>query len=150
PAMVVGQMGGPVVVEPTGTVDIVGVRFHPWGASAFIDAPMVQLRDQLPSLGDVSGKLSRLIKDHRAELLERRSTGSLERVLQNALRVQRKPNDSVEWAARLMVSSRDTASVSEIASEVGLTGRQLERRFVDAVGIGPKRLCRLMRFQEAL
>jgi len=150
PVMVVGQMGGPVVVQPTGSADIVGVRFHPWGASAFIDVPMAHFRDQLPSLDDVSGKLSRLIKDHRAELLERRSIGSLERVLQNALRAQRRPNDPVEWAARLMVRSRGTASVSAIASEVGLTGRQLERRFVDAVGIGPKRLCRLLRFQEAL
>jgi len=150
PVMVVGQMGGPVVVEPTGAVDIVGVRFHPWGAGAFIDAPMAQFRDQLSSLDDVSGKLYRLIKDNQSELLERRSIASLERVLQSALRVQRNSNDLAERAARLIVSSRGATSVSAIASEVGLTGRQLERRFVAAVGIGPKRLCRLLRFQEAL
>src|SRR5262249_54820410 len=97
--MVVGQMGGPVVVEPTGMVDIIGIRFHPWGARAFIDGPLIRFRDELPGLDDVSGGLPRLIKDHDAELRERRRIASLEGILLRALIRRKKTDDSVDRAA---------------------------------------------------
>jgi transcriptional regulator GlxA family with amidase domain len=40
--------------------------------------------------------------------------------------------------------------VSALADEVGLSERQLRRRFEDAVGYGPKRLGRVFRFQRLL
>ena len=149
-AMIVGQMGRPVVVEPTGLVDIVGVRFHPWGARAFIETPMDRFREELPGLGDVSTRLSRVVRDYEGDLRERRTVASLERMLLSAVRRQRGTDDLVESAARLIVGARGLGSVAATAREVGLTGRQLERRFLDGVGIGPKRLSRILRFQQAL
>ena len=149
-AMIVGQMGRPVVVEPAGLVDIVGVRFHPWGARAFIEAPMDRFNSVLPGVDDVSTVLSRVVKDSEGELRERRTVAALERMLLSALRHRRRTDDLAESAARLIVGTRGLASVSATAREVGLTGRQLERKFLDVVGIGPKRLCRILRFQGAL
>jgi transcriptional regulator GlxA family with amidase domain len=40
--------------------------------------------------------------------------------------------------------------VAELAAEVGLSERQLRRRFEAAVGYGPKRLGRVFRFQRLL
>jgi transcriptional regulator GlxA family with amidase domain len=39
-------------------------------------------------------------------------------------------------------------SVSALADSAGVSNRQLERRFIHDVGIGPKLLCRILRFQE--
>ena len=44
-AMLVGQLTGPVVVIPTGAVDVWGVRLQPWGAAAFLATPLVELRE---------------------------------------------------------------------------------------------------------
>jgi AraC-like DNA-binding protein len=41
-------------------------------------------------------------------------------------------------------------SVNALATATGLTQRHLERRFLDTVGVSPKRLARLARFQRAL
>src|SRR4051812_18537651 len=35
-AMVVGPTAAPTFVRPTGAVDIVGVRLHPWAISSFL------------------------------------------------------------------------------------------------------------------
>jgi transcriptional regulator GlxA family with amidase domain len=42
------------------------------------------------------------------------------------------------------------ASVADIARGLGLSERQLERRFVARVGLMPKRFARLVRFERAL
>src|SRR5262249_59217722 len=41
-------------------------------------------------------------------------------------------------------------SIDTLAAKANLSGRQLERRFLDEVGIPPKRLARIVRFQRAL
>jgi transcriptional regulator GlxA family with amidase domain len=38
--------------------------------------------------------------------------------------------------------------VDTLASEAGISTRQLRRRFLMEVGVGPKLLCRLLRFQQ--
>jgi len=94
--------------------------------------------------------VSRVVKDYEGDLREGRTVASLERMLLSAVRRHRGTDDLVEFAARLIVGARGLGSVAATAREVGLTGRQLERRFLDGVGIGPKRLSRILRFQQAL
>ena len=38
--------------------------------------------------------------------------------------------------------------IEEVASEAGISSRQLERRFLRDVGVSPKLLCRILRFQR--
>jgi len=52
-------------------------------------------------------------------------------------------------AVSVLRSEPDTP-VSALADEVGLSERQLRRRFEIAVGYGPKRLGRVFRFQRLL
>jgi AraC-like DNA-binding protein len=54
----------------------------------------------------------------------------------------------VRGAARLLDASRTT--VSHIAHELALSERQLERRFRESVGYGPKTLHRILRFRRFL
>ena len=65
-AMLVGQMTGPVCIEPTGTLDMVGVRLRPCGAAAIAAAHAKETRDcTLPldaidamTLGSLTERLS--------------------------------------------------------------------------------------------
>ena len=46
--------------------------------------------------------------------------------------------------------ARPGTRVAELGSALGLSERQLRRRFADAVGYGPKTLARVLRFQRFL
>jgi AraC-like DNA-binding protein len=149
-SMIVGQTGGPVVVAPTGPVDLIGVRFQPWGARHFLDLHLADLSERTPALEDVSTALFRSVRNHDSELRELRSVPTLERILLHARRLPARNSESLERAARLLVRARGQASVSRVAREAGVTNRQLERQFLRGIGVGPKRLARVLRFQRAL
>jgi methylphosphotriester-DNA--protein-cysteine methyltransferase len=56
------------------------------------------------------------------------------------------PDPVVSHAARLLATSWDRTD--ELATELGMSGRQLRRRCLDAVGYGPKALHRILRFRR--
>ena len=50
----------------------------------------------------------------------------------------------------MILGSAGAVPIDMVAERVSMTRRHLERRFLAAVGIGPKRLARIARFQHAL
>lgn len=54
---VVGQMTGPILIAPTGSVQLIGIRFHPGGTVPFLSLPMDELKDQVVELAAFDGKL---------------------------------------------------------------------------------------------
>jgi methylphosphotriester-DNA--protein-cysteine methyltransferase len=56
----------------------------------------------------------------------------------------------VTRAITLLTDAHDEASVSAIARALGLSERQLERRFLARVGVTPKRFATLHRFERAV
>ena len=52
--LLAGQITTAIVVQPSTTMDVWGIRFHPWAAGAFLGLPSVELRDRVLSLHDVS------------------------------------------------------------------------------------------------
>jgi transcriptional regulator GlxA family with amidase domain len=57
-------------------------------------------------------------------------------------------DSSVEKLVATMVSYGGQVSLDFLASMAGVSARQLERRFLREVGISPKLLCRILRFQQ--
>ena len=62
----------------------------------------------------------------------------------------RRIDPHVRAAVDLIQRERGLVTVDALARRVGLTARHLERRFNHVVGISPKRLARITRFQRAL
>ena len=78
----VGQMERAIVIEPTGKVDVLGVRFHPAGLAAFTRIPQQELRDRMTSCEDLWGPAApRDLED----------IPSLERFLLGRLRPRERP-----------------------------------------------------------
>ena len=57
---------------------------------------------------------------------------------------------AVGFAVETAIETAGLISVSGLARRVNLSSRQLERRFLDSVGMTPKRFCRIRRFQRVL
>ena len=144
----VGQMTGPILISPTGAVRLIGIRFHPGGTLPFLRLPLHEITDQVVELGSLSSKLER-------ELLNATSTSSslAEKVTAvedflTAELLSRKHDSRLMLLAARIVESGGLVSVDQLANDAGISSRQLERRFLREVGLGPKLLGRIIRFQQ--
>jgi AraC-like DNA-binding protein len=147
---------GPVVAGPdTGPLPsarrpgttIVGVSFRPGAAPSLLGLPADALRDQRVPLtelwGDDGERLEDALDGGSASARLRLLGRGLRRRLQQAER----PDELVLAAvSRLSVDGH----VRALAEELGISDRQLRRRFHAAVGYGPKTLARVLRFQRML
>ncbi|HMV50418.1 MAG TPA: AraC family transcriptional regulator [Blastocatellia bacterium] len=146
---VVGQMTHPVLVSPTGAVQLLGIRFAPGGPLPFFSCPPEELTNRIVSLEDAAAALDRELSQHPYDargLPEK--IRRIQSVLLNRLRACQEQGASLQRAIAQIVHSGGQTSVDALANDLGLSGRQLERRFLREVGLGPKLLCRILRFQQ--
>lgn len=146
---VVGQMTRPVLVEPTGPVQLLGIRFTPGGALPFLSFPPVELTNSIVPLDDISVSLDRLLSERIDEArTPREKVRIVEALLIKRMNAREERGVSLRDAISEIVSSGGQISMDRLAGELGISGRQLERRFLNEVGLGPKLLCRILRFQQ--
>jgi AraC-like DNA-binding protein len=137
---------------PAGDHDVLaGLRLRPGAAAAVIGCPaseFTNLRLPLDSAFGVTG--SRLADSVLGATTPRERIALLANAVADYFaRTEPVFDRSVARAVSLLRGQPDT-QVSTLAAEVGLSERQLRRRFKGAVGYGPKRLGRVFRFQHLL
>jgi len=144
----VGQMTGPIMISPTGLVELLGIRFHPGGTLPFLRMPLHEITNQVVELGALSSKLERdlLRVTAQAASLSEKVT-AVENFLTACLTTARHNSWPLTLAGKI-VDSAGKVSVDQLANDAGISSRQLERRFLREVGIGPKLLGRIIRFQQ--
>jgi len=145
-----GQLLNSLSLQPTGVVAVVGIRLQPHGAAALLDCPQDDLVGATIGVDALSKGLARDLEDVR---MRSTSVSALARAVQQCLltRVDRSRVDPrVGLAVDYIRDARGMVTVDDLARRVDLTGRQLERAFKRTVGVSPKRLARIMRFQRAL
>jgi len=145
-----GQLTGPIVLRPTGRIAVVGVRFQPDGAAAMLRVPQHALAGLTVDLGCLSVALVREVNEIRDTAT---GVAGAARALDDCLARHLDPHHldgHVRMAVRAISRHRGLVSVDALASRSGVTRRHLERRFRDVVGVSPKRLARITRFQNAL
>lgn len=144
----VGQMTGPILISPNGIVDLIGIRFHPGGTVPFVQTPMHEITDQVIDLSCLSRPLERQLLGAcmKLETLHER-VAAIERTLIDNLIKSKQESSTLTLAAKV-VECRGLISVDQLAQDAGISARQLERRFLNEVGVGPKLLSRILRFQQ--
>jgi AraC-like DNA-binding protein len=141
-AFVAGPDTGPVPTElGPGTV-IIGARFRPGAGGDALGVPLSELLDQRIDLADLRRDVDRrLLGTMEPDEAVARITDVAGR-----LAVAGEPDRAVLRACALL--GRPGVRTSDVAAEVGLSGRQLLRRCEAAVGYGPKTLQRVLRFRR--
>lgn len=145
-----GQLTSPLLLQPTGRIAVVGIRFKPHGAAAFLRPPQHELAGLTLGLDDVSPQLRR---DLDAVDGSRHDLDGIAADVQRVLLRWMEPSridPRVRHAAEVIDRSRGRIAVDRLATATGMSRRHLERRFLDTTGISPKRLARIARFQHAL
>jgi AraC-like DNA-binding protein len=143
PIFLVGQITGPFHVRPAGSIDLVGVRLEAHGAT--------WLADNLESLTDTFVAITSLGEAVRAlEPLREPAARAkvLDSVLAPRLAAGRQPDWRVADAVHAIRSSAGVVDIEELAGRLKTTPRTLQRLFARDVGIAPKHLARIVRFQR--
>jgi AraC-like DNA-binding protein len=131
---------------------LVGVRLRPGAVAAVIGAPACQARDSRIPLEMFWGAAAvRSLADGMLTgATARERLAVLEQALLARLADAAPVADPAVARAVGILQVRLGCPVAGLAREVGLGERQLRRRFEAAVGLGPKRLARILRFQRLL
>ena len=146
-----GLFAGPVMIESFGTACCIQVNFTPLGARRFFRLPMSELTDSMVVLDDVLGAEGMALREQlgnapdwasRFDLAEAFVTARLERAAETPL--------EIAWAYDRIIASGGRARISAIAEKLGWSRKHLAGSFSNAIGIGPKTLSRIVRFNRAL
>ncbi|MHB1841533.1 MAG: helix-turn-helix domain-containing protein [Sulfobacillus sp.] len=150
PALVAGPATLPVLADlPAGSV-LVGARFRPGSAPAWLGVAAHEMLNMDVPLRAIWGPSADLLSERMAKEM---SAGARLALLRTELTARLakvgRPDPLVEGAISALARP-EAPSVGELSRQVFLSERQLRRRFRDAVGYGPKTLHRILRLQRLL
>jgi AraC-like DNA-binding protein len=132
-----------------GSLVAFGARFHPGAAPALLRLPAAELLDEHVPLAAIDPRLAvRLDARLEGTRDEAEALAVLSDELMRRLDPVAPPDPALREAVGLLGGG--PISVADVAARVFLSERQLQRRFVEGVGYGPKTLQRILRFQRAV
>jgi methylphosphotriester-DNA--protein-cysteine methyltransferase len=150
-AFVVGQLRSPFTVAPTGRIGVVGARFRLGGATPWLGGLAAS------ALVEREARLDELGLGADAELCERiaeaRDAGARADELARWLVARASPrraHAAIDDVAARLENGDAPRFVDEFVARGSIGTRQLERLFAEHVGLGPKLVLRIARFQRFL
>jgi AraC-like DNA-binding protein len=147
---IVGPLTRPLVELLAPGTTVVGVRFRPGAAPAVLDRPATELLDLAVDTGALWGR-SAVALGERVEGAPSPADAlaDLQRHVVGRLGDAPDPDPLVSEAVRQLMPWR-TADVGSLTSRLFISDRQLRRRCQAAIGLAPKALHRVLRFQGFL
>lgn len=150
-SFVVGQMKRFLEIAPAGRTGLIAVRFHARGAYLFFQRPLSEVAVGIVDLEDIW-------KERARELTERiaLASGMMERVqiieeaLLSLLAKNGRYDHTVDQCLQIIDANHGQLNVGQLAVQLGVSTRQLSRRFQHAVGLSPKEYARVSRFLHVI
>jgi AraC-like DNA-binding protein len=128
----------------------VGARCRPGLAASLLGVPAADLLDQEVALRDVCRRLAERLS---GKVAAQRSLAARLAAVEAALTTHLAdagPADDLVTTAVAWLARHPGGRVHDLTRSIGISSRQLQRRFGAAVGYGPKTFHRILRFQRLL
>lgn len=146
-----GQLTRRIMLKPTGEIGVVSIRFKAAGAARFFDVAYDEIVDRVVDFACLEPAFSAAIHDRIAGAgSDDARLAAMIAVLEERLTQESKEDVFVRQACQYIVASEGLYSVQDLVKLIGFSERQLQRKFKRQVGITPKVLSRIMRFQKFL
>lgn len=148
-AIIGAQVRGVTKIELRPGVISFGIFFSPVGFSRLFGLPVTDLTGKAYD----AALVSKLFSSVRLRLADCVTFPGRVQIIEEMLfrfagRLQGK--DTMVTIAERIFSQQGVVRIPQLATESGLGARQFERRFLQTVGMSPKRFARVARFQTAL
>lgn len=145
-----GLHTGPALIRTNGFQHGIQLTLTPLGVRALFGAPLSAYAQLVAGLAEVDHPLPDAEHQRLAALPAARRVAALQRLLVDRLDGDvRRPRPEVEHAWALITGSHGTASIADMAAQVGWSRRQLLTQFVAEYGVSPKAAARIARFDRA-
>lgn len=149
-SFVAGLHAAPTLVRPVAASwSCIELRLTPIAAHRILGLPMHELANRTVGLADIAPGADELVERLRDVPWPERFD-LVERFLLRRLDAAQKPTPGVEWSWRELSRTDGRAAIAEIAAELGWSHRRLIARFREQIGLAPKAVGRVMRFDRAV
>jgi len=129
----------------------VSIRFKAAGAARFFDLAYDEIVDRVVDFAAFQPEFARATHERIAQCARHADRlAVMVAVLEERLTEESREDIFVRQACQYITQSDGACSVQELVRLIGFSERQLERKFRKQVGITPKILSRIMRFQKFL
>jgi len=147
-SFIAGMHDGPSITQQAGVQHGLQVDLTPLAARALTGVPMHQLTNEVVPLADIPGRW------HAEELAEattsQRRFELLDALIATRLADAPMPDPAVAWAYQRLTASQGRITISQLVEETGWTRQHLAELFRDQVGLTPKVVARVLRFEHAV
>lgn len=146
-----GLYAGPVVIESFGGACCIQINFTPLGARRFFGQPMSELTDSMIGLDDVLGLQGIALREQLGNARDWNTRFAIaETFVATRLTEARETQAEIAWAYEKITASGGRIRIASLADRLGWSRKHLAGRFSNAIGVGPKTLSRIVRFNRAL
>lgn len=150
-AWISGEHQEYIVIEASPESSMAGIRFRPGGAWPFFEFPISELTNHVVQLDLIWGReIGRL----RELLLEAKSVDRKFKIMESFLlglaRGRLEPDLAIAFAVEQITRRPQHLVIGDLIEEVGYSHRYFLSRFKKQVGVTPKFLTRVFKFQHAL
>lgn len=136
-------------INKTTCISIFAIRFNFWSVYLFSDIGMKESLNTLIDINeyfyDFKSKLENLLIEKTT--MERKIV-EVEKYLIKRLIETKQLNNNIMNASYFILNAKGLISASEICTKVNISQRQLQRLFLEFIGVSPKKLTDLVRFQN--
>ena len=146
----VGLRDGPAFLRTqAGRTGLVGIDFHPCGAFPIFGVPMAETTNHHLAVDALFGKWGVEVIDrvHNLKRADER-IAFIQLELLRRLRANKKQNPVVEFCVAALRSSSGRTSISKLERSTGYSRRYLDLLFKQHVGLSPKTIAEIFRFQK--
>ncbi len=149
PPVVVGPMTHSALATSEGGTTLVGLRLRPGAGARVLGVPAQEIVDRHVRLDQLWRRQE--VSDASERLLVQRTAAARVAMAQSLLASRQDEigsSDSIVEHAVSLVTAAER--LNPMTRELGISERQLRRRFLASVGYGPKTFQRIVRFQKLL
>ena len=146
-----GFQTGFIVNEPVAETRMMGVRFKPGGAYPFLGLPISEVTDFVLDLDHLWGAFATEVRNR---LLAQPSITAqfsmLEKILFERLNQQKMDVAAVDFAIQSIYAAGGNLPLRALSDHIGISQKHLNHQFKKMVGVSPKQLSRIVKFQQVL
>lgn len=148
-SFIAGVTDGPVLARHDGSARCLQVDLTALGARQLLGMPMCELANQTVPIDDVLGRFGRDLVQRVGEAPDWPTRFAvIDKVLRARLANAAPADPGVAWSLGRIVASGGAAIIGDIATELGWSHRRLIARYRDTVGLPPKLVARIVRFER--
>lgn len=132
-----------------GTIGMLGIVFRPAGLSALFKVPMFEFVGEREDLAALFGNHTSLLLEQIYEAkTPAAKVGIIERELLQKLSNKKINTSAMDFAANCIVNTNGNVKIDTLLTQVFMSRRQFERRFLKRVGLSPKYYARVRRISN--